>query len=197
MSCFCCCDFRGGITCNLVGNIALNIKKHVAVVATLNAILAHAITHSYSCTFARDMTRKITGGTTCNLASNMVHYITVVSRTSLHAILCITLQGEVAQRHLAHAITSNINCNLAPDIASSITSNITCNLARKIAYNFTSRNICKLAGNIPRNILPTSVTGNMAGNLVRSLSILHEILRVQLQLLSVATSLAILRVTFF
>ena len=60
MSCFCCCDFRGGITCNLVGNIALNIKKHVAVVATLNAILAHLITHSYSCTFARDMTRKIT-----------------------------------------------------------------------------------------------------------------------------------------
>ena len=47
MSCFCCCDFRGGITCNLVGNIALNIEKHVAVVATLNAILAHTITHSY------------------------------------------------------------------------------------------------------------------------------------------------------
>ena len=196
MSCFCCCDFRGGITCNLVGNIALNIKKHVAVVATLNAILAHAITHSYSCTFARDMTRKITGGTTCNLASNMLHYITVVSLTSLHAILCITLQGEVAQRHLAHTITSNITCNLAPDIASSITSNITCNLARKIAYNFTSRNICNLAGNIPRNILPTNVTGNMTCNLVRNLSILHEILRVQLQLLSVATSQATLPVTF-
>lgn len=181
MSCFCCCDFRGGITCNLVGNIALNIKKHVAVVATLNAILAHAITHSYSCTFARDMRRKIAGGTTCNLASNMVHYITVVSLTSLHAILCITVQGEVAQRHLAHTITSNITCNLTPDIASSITSNITCNLA----------------GNIPRNILPTNVTGNMTCNLVRNLSILHEILRVQLQLLSVATSQAILRVTFF
>ena len=37
----------------------------------------------------------------------------------------------------------------------------------------------------------------MTGNLVRNLSILHEILRVQLQLLSVATSQAILRVTFF
>ena len=135
MSCFCCCDFRGGITCNLVGNIALNIEKHVAVVATLNAILAHTITHSYSCNFARDMTRKIIG--------------------------------------------------------------ITCNLARKIAWNFTSRNICNLSGNIPRNILPTNVTGNMTCNLARNLSVLHEILRVQLQLLSVATSQAILRVTFF
>ena len=127
----------------------------------------------------------------------MVHYITVVSLTSLHAILCITLQGEVAQRHLAHTITSNITCNLAPDIASSkVASNVTCD-TRKIAYNFTSRNICNLASNIPRNILPTNVTGNMTGNLVRNLSILHEMLRVQLQLLSVATSQAILRVTFF
>ena len=65
------------MTCNLVGNIALNIEKHVAVVATLNAILAHTITHSYSCNFEQDMTRKIIGGTTCNLASNIVHYITV------------------------------------------------------------------------------------------------------------------------
>ena len=111
MSCFCCCDFRGGITCNLVGNIALNIKKHVAVVATLNAILAYTITHSYSSNFARDMTRKTIGGTTCNLASNIAHYITfsiayrvgshiailrvplqVTSLATLHPILLVSLQ---------------------------------------------------------------------------------------------------------
>ena len=102
--------------------------------------------------------------------------------------MCITLQGGVAHRHLARTITSNITYNLAPDIASIITSNITCNLARNIAYNLTCRNICNLAGNIPSNILPTNVTGNMTCNLARDLSILHEILRVQLQLLSVATS---------